>query len=121
MSSSAWFDLNSKVNILKLNDKCPNPKGKCQKTITFTPYQYMLESGSVKSKLQNFQRNKKAWYSFIKPGLRMATPLISAALSAKTEIPQSAQITNNISKSLTGGKVLSLTDMHGRGLRLKVK
>ena len=50
----------------------------------------------------------------------MATPLIAAAVAAKTESPQSAQITNNILNSLTGGKILSLTDMHGNGLRLKV-
>ena len=46
----------------------------------------------------------------------MATPLISAAMAAKTKNPQSAQITNNILKTLTGGNVLSLTDMHGNGL-----
>ena len=50
----------------------------------------------------------------------MATPLISTAIAAKLKNPQSARITNNISKSLTGGKIKSLTDMHGRGLRLKV-
>ena len=50
----------------------------------------------------------------------MATPLMSAAIAAKTNNPQSAQITSNISKSLTGGKILSLTDMQGHGLRLKV-
>ena len=31
MSNSAWTDLNSKGNILKLHDKCPNPKCGCQK------------------------------------------------------------------------------------------
>ena len=50
----------------------------------------------------------------------MATPLISAAVAANTKNPQSAQLTNIILKSLTGGKFLSLTDMNGRGLRLKV-
>ena len=121
MSNSAWCDLNSKGNILKLHDKCPNPKCNCQKMITFTPHQYMLEGGSIKSKLQkSFRGTKKAWESFIKPGLKMATPLISAAVAAKTKSPQSAQITNSILKSLTGGKNLSLTDMHGPGLRLKV-
>ena len=49
----------------------------------------------------------------------MATQLISAAVAAKTKIPHSAQITSNILKSPTGGKILSLTDMHGCGLRLK--
>ena len=52
MSNSAWTDLNSKGNILKLHDKCPYPKCGCQKIITFTPHQYMLEGGSIKSKLQ---------------------------------------------------------------------
>ena len=121
LSNSAWSDINSKGDILKLHDKCPNPKCNCQKIITFTPHHYMLEGGSIKSKLQKiFKGTKKAWDSFIKPGLKMATPLISAAVAAKTKNPQSAQITNNILKSLTGGKILSLTDMHGNGLRLKV-
>ena len=119
--NSAWTDLNSQGKILKLHDKCTKPKCNCQKNITFTPHQYMLERGSIKSKLQKtFRGRKKAWDNFIKPGLKMATPLISAAVAAKTKNPQSTQITNNILKSLTGGKILSLTDMHGRGLGLKV-
>ena len=52
MSNSAWCDLNLKGDLLKLHDKCPNPKCNCQKVITFTPHQYMLEGGSIKSKLQ---------------------------------------------------------------------
>ena len=50
MSNSAWTDLNSKGNMLKLHDKCLSPKCGCQKIITFTPHQYMLEGGSIKSK-----------------------------------------------------------------------
>ena len=50
----------------------------------------------------------------------MATPLKSAAVAAKTKNSQSAQVTNSVLKSLTGGKILSLTDMHGNGLTLKV-
>ena len=42
------------------------------------------------------------------------------AVSAKTENPKIGQATANFLKSITGGKILSLTDMHGRGLRLKV-
>ena len=81
----------------------------------------MLEGGSIKSKLQKiFKGTKKVWDCFIKTGLKMSTPLISAAVAAKTKNPQSAQVTNSILTSLTGGKILSLTDMHGRGLRLKV-
>ena len=121
MSLSAWSDLNKKRNILKLHDKCPNPKCGCQKVKSFTPHQYMIEGGSIKSKVQKiFRGTKNAWDSFIKPGLKMATSLISAAVAAKTRNPQSAQVTNSILKSLTGGRVHILTDMHGNGLRLKV-
>ena len=121
MSNFAWTDLNSKGKIIKLYDKCPNPKCGCQKIITFTPHQFMLEGGSTKSKLQKiFRGTKKAWDSFIKPCVKMATPLISAAVAAKTKNPQSAQVTNSFLKSLTGGKILSITDIHGKGLRLKV-
>ena len=100
---------------------CHNPKCKCQKQITFTPKQFQLEGGSIKSKLQKiFRGTSRAWDSFIRPGSKMATPLISAAVAAKLKNPQSAQNTNIILKTLTGGKILSLTDMHsGAGLRLK--
>ena len=119
--NSAWCDLYSKGNILKLHDKCPNLKSNCQKIITFTPHQNMLEGGSIKNKLQKlFRGTKKAWVSFIEPGLKMAVPIISATVPARTKNPQSAQITNNILKSITCGKILSLIDKHGRGLRLKV-
>ena len=121
MSSSAWCDLISKGDILKLHDKCPNPQCNCQKNITFTPHQYMLEGGSIKSRLQKIiEGTKKAWDSFIKPGLKMATPLISATVAAKTKNLHTAQITNINLKTLTGVKRLSLIDMHGKGLCLKV-
>ena len=121
MSNSAWCDLNKNCTVLKLHDMCHNHKCKCQKMITFTPNQFQLEGGSIKSKLQKiFKGTQTAWHKFIKPSLKMVTPLISASVAAKTKNPQSAQVTNTILKSLTGGKILSLTDMHGRGLRLKV-
>jgi len=98
-----------------------NPKCNSQKQITFTPKQFQLEVGSIKSKPKSFfNGTKTAWNKFIKPGLKMASPLISAAVAAKTKNPQSAQITSDTLKSLTGGKILNLTDMHGNGLRLKV-
>ena len=42
MSNSAWCDLNKKCTVLKLHDMCHNPKGKCQKRITFSPNQFQL-------------------------------------------------------------------------------
>ena len=59
LSSSTWCDLNSRGNKLKLHDKGPNSKCNCQKINTFTPHQYMLEGGSIKSKLQNFSDEQK--------------------------------------------------------------
>ena len=93
MSTSAWTDLNSKGNILKLHDKCPNPECGCQKIITFTTHQYVLQT--------IFRGTKKAWDSFIEAGSKMTTTLISAAVAAKTKNPQLAQITNNIISTLT--------------------
>ena len=121
MSNSSWCDLNKSCTVLKLHDMCQNPKCKCQKQITFSPNQFQLEGGSIKSKLKSiFRGTKTAWDKFIKPGLKMATPLISAAVAPKTKNPQSTQVANTFLKSLTAGKILSLTDMHGNGLRLKV-
>ena len=121
MSNSAWCDLNSKGDIIKLHDKCPNPKCNCQKHFTFTPHQYMLESGSIKSKLQKiFKVTQTAWSKFLKPAIEASAPFIGMAVSAKTKNPKVGQATTNILKSLTGGKLLSLTDMHGNGLRLNV-
>ena len=122
MTNSAWCDLNKNCSIMKLHDKCPNPKCNCQKIITFTPKQYMLEGGSIKSKLQKFFRGTKtAWDKFLKPALNMASTYIGMAVSAKTKNPIIGQATTSILKSISGGKILSLTDMHsGAGLRLRV-
>ena len=52
MSNSAWCGLKRNCTVLKLHDMCHNPKCKCQKLITFTPKQFQVEGGSIKSKLQ---------------------------------------------------------------------
>ena len=60
MSNSAWCDLTKDCIKLKLHDKSPNPKCLCQKVITLLPHQYMLQGGSIKSKLQKiFRRTEK--------------------------------------------------------------
>ena len=121
LSNEAWTDLNKNYNILKLHDKCPNPKCNCQKIITFTPHQYMLEGGSIKSKLQKiFRGTQTAWNKFLKPAINATAPFIGMAVSAKTKNPKVGAATTNILKSISGGKILSITDMHGRGLTLKV-
>ena len=125
MSNRAWTDLNSQGNILKLHDKCPNPKCGCQKIITFTPHQYMLEGGSIKSKLQKkFKGTQTACNKFLKPAINTTAPFIGMAVSAKTRNSKTRKLeaaTTNILKSISSGKILSLTDMHsGAGLRLRV-
>ena len=120
MSNSAWTDLNSQGNILKLHDNCPNPKCGCQKIITFTPHQYMLEGGSIKSKLEKiFRGTQTTWNKVLKPAINASAPFIGMAVFAKTKNPKVGAAITNILQSISGGNNLSLTDMHGRGLRLK--
>ena len=100
---------------------CPNPKYNCQKIITFTPHQYMLEGGSIKTKLQKiFKGTQTSWNEFLKPAINATAPFIGMAVSAKTKNSRVGQATTNILKSISRGKILSLTDMHGHGLRLRV-
>ena len=121
MSNSAWCDLNKKCTVLKLHDMCHNPKCKCQKQISFSLDQFQLEGSGFKITMKKFFKGSQtAWNKFLKPALKIATPIISAGVAMRTKTPQSAQVTSNILKSLTGGKILSLTDMHENGLRLKV-
>ena len=67
-----------------------------------------------------FEGSQTAWNSFLKPAVFIAAPFIGIAVGAKTKNPKVAQATTNILKSISGGKILSLTDMHGNGLSLKV-
>ena len=67
---------------------------------------------------KNFERTEKIWNQFIKPGLKISTPFFSAGVVAETKNAQSAQTKSIILKSLTGGKISSLIDLYGNGLRL---
>ena len=121
MSNSAWCDLNKNCTVLKLHDFCHNPKCKCQKHIAFSPNQFQLEDAGCKNTMKKiFKGSQTAWNKFLKPALKIATPIISADVAMKTKKNQSAQVTSNILKSLTRGKIVSLTDLHGNELRLKV-
>ena len=121
-TNSAFCDLNKNCTVLKLHNMCHNPKCKCQKQITFSPNPFQLEGGSIKNKLKSiFRGTQTAWNKFFRRALNMASPYIGMAVSAKTKNPKVGQATANILKSLTGGKILSLTDTHsGAGLRLRV-
>ena len=70
---------------------------------------------------KNFEGTEKMWNNFSKPGLKIAIPIISAGVVAKTKSPQSGEINSNILKSVAGGEILSLTYLHsGAGLTLRV-
>ena len=68
-----------------------------------------------------YKGSQKAWNKFLKPTINTLAPVIGTAVGAKSKNKQVGAATTIILKSLTGGKILSLTDLHsGVGLRLKV-
>ena len=67
-----------------------------------------------------FKGSQTAWSKILKPTINTLAPVIGMAVGAKSKNKQVEAATTNILKSLTGGKFLIPTDMHGRGLRLKV-
>ena len=121
MSNSAWCDLKKDCIVLKLHDMSHNPKCICQKQINFTPREFQLEVGSIRSKLQkNSTGTQTAWNKFLKSAVNVAAPFIGMAVSAKTKNPKVGQATTSILKITSCVKLLSLTDMHCNGLRLNV-
>ena len=121
ITNSAWRDLNKDSTVLNLHDMCHNPKFNCQKQKTFTPRLFHVEGGSIKRKLQNnFKGTQTAWNKFLKPANNSTAPFIGMAVSAKTKNPKVGPLTTKILENISGGKLLSVTDMHGNGLRLKV-
>ena len=81
----------------------------------------MLEGRSIESKLQKFfWGTQTAWNNFLKPAFIATAPFVGMAVSAKTKNPKTRRATANILKSISGGKSLSWTDMHGNGLPLKI-
>ena len=121
MSNSAWCDLDKNCTMLKIHDMCHNPKCKCQEQKTFGPSLFQLEGAGFKKTMKKiFKGSQTAWNKFLKPAVIVAAPFIGMAVSAKTRNLKVGQATTNILKSISSEKILSSTDMHGRGLRLKV-
>ena len=121
MSNSAWCDLNKNCTVLKLHDMCHNPICKCQKQITFSPNQFQLEGAGFKNTMKKILKGSQtAWNKFLERTINTLAPVIGMAVGAKSKNAKVGAATTNILKSLTGGKILSLTDFHGNGLRLKV-
>ena len=60
------------------------------------------------------------WNNFLKRANNAPAPFIVIAVNAKTKNPKVGQATTNKLRSISGGKVLRLTDMDGDVLRLRV-
>ena len=121
MANSAWCGLNSKGDILKKHDICPNSKCKCQKQLTFNKKQFELEGAGFKKRLQSFFKGTQIpCNEFVKSAINAAAPVIGMALAAKSWKPAMGQTTTNTLQSISDGKFSSLTDMYANGLRLKV-
>ena len=87
MSDTAWRNLKSRGDLLKIHDKCPNNKCFCQKKIFFTPQHFQVESaGFENTKRKTFKGTEKMWQNFIEPGLKIATPIISAGETINSSI-----------------------------------
>ena len=100
---------------------CHKPKCNCRERIIFTPKQFQVEIGSIQSKLQKTDKaTQTAWNKFPKPAINATVPFKGMTVIAKIENPKVGQVTTNILKSISGGRIVSLTDMHGNGLRLEV-
>ena len=81
----------------------------------------MLEGNGYENTMKKiFKGTENLWNKLLKPALNIASPYIGMAVSSKTKNPKVAQATSSILKSISGGLILSLTDLHGNGLRLKV-
>ena len=74
----------------------------------------------LKLQRKKINGSQTACKKFLKPAVNVAAPFVGLAVSAKTKNPKVGQATTNILKILSGGKLLSLTDMPRSGLRLKV-
>ena len=83
-----------------------------EKQITSTLRQFQPEGAGLKYKLQkNFRSTQTASSSFLLLAVNVAAPFIGMAVAAKIKNPQIGQATTNILKSVSGGKILSLTDL----------
>ena len=86
LSDHVWTDLILDCTVLKLLDMCGSSGLKCRKQLNFSPKNYMLEGGSIRSKLKKALRGiEKAWNSFFKPALKIASPYIGMPASTKTK------------------------------------
>ena len=75
-------------------------------TSNFHPLTNSIGGNRLQKNKKKFERSQRAW------ALNIAASFVGMPVGAKTENPRVAQATTKISKSISGGKVLSLTNQH---------
>ena len=70
--------------------------------------------------LKKITKNSKTWNEFLKPALNVAALMTGMAVGANTKNPEVAQATAIVLECISGGRVSSLLDIFGNGLRLYV-
>ena len=81
---------------------------------------FKLKVDRLKAKCNFFKGTQTAWNKFLKSALNIGSAYSGMAVSARTKNPQNVKATSDNIKNKPGGKISSLTDMHGNGLRIKV-
>ena len=122
MSNSASCDLNKNITASNymicatIQNVIVRSKSLYSKTISIGRF------FDTKSKLQKILKcTQNAWNKFLKPTINTLAPVIGTAVSLKTKNPKIGQGKTNVLKSILVGKILSPSDIHRHGLRLKVR
>ena len=69
--------------------------------------------------MKKIKESQKAWDKFLKPIVNTQAPVISMDVGAESKNPEVGQATTSILRSISGGKVLGHTDMHGNRICLR--
>ena len=82
----------------------------------------MREGRSIEGKLKkSYEGTEKSWKKCLKPALNITSPYIGMTTEAKAKNLEIRKATSSILKSISGGKILSLSEMRsGAGLSLRV-
>ena len=85
------------------------------KTKNFSAKHFKFEGNGFKNTMQKiFKVSHNAWDIFLKPAIKTLPPVFGMAAGARIEHLKVAQATRNTLMSISGGKFLSLTGLHGK-------
>ena len=90
-------------------------------TIYFYTRIFRLKGAGFRNTMKRiFSGGEVAWFPFLEPALNRTSPYTGMAVGAKTKNAKDGQASTNILESISGDKMLSLTDLRGHGLRYKL-